>query len=106
MIARTRSQAGTCPEGMPSPALTPPMHVVILGSGSGWYTDELCRAFARRNHTALVLPYERLLARLGRHASLSSNDAAILDADAVLARIIPEGSLEQIIFRVDALHWI
>ena len=26
--------------------------------------------------------------------------------DAVLARIIPNGSLEQVIFRVDALHWI
>ena len=26
--------------------------------------------------------------------------------DAVLARIIPNGSLEQIIYRVDALHWI
>jgi RimK family alpha-L-glutamate ligase len=26
--------------------------------------------------------------------------------DAVLARIIPNGSLEQIIFRVDALHWL
>jgi RimK family alpha-L-glutamate ligase len=27
-------------------------------------------------------------------------------ADAVIARIIPNGSLEQIIYRVDALHWI
>src|SRR5204862_1199296 len=32
--------------------------------------------------------------------------ATIFSADAVLARIIPSGSLEQIIFRVDALHWI
>ena len=30
----------------------------------------------------------------------------ILEADAVLARIIPGGSLEQVIYRVDALHWI
>jgi RimK family alpha-L-glutamate ligase len=30
----------------------------------------------------------------------------LLDADAVLARIIPTGSLEQIIYRVDALHWL
>ena len=27
-------------------------------------------------------------------------------SDAVLARIIPSGSLEQIIYRVDALHWL
>src|SRR5688500_300453 len=31
---------------------------------------------------------------------------SVFDADAVLARIIPDGSLEQIIYRVDALHWI
>ena len=31
---------------------------------------------------------------------------SLLHADAVLARIIPGGSLEQIIYRVDALHWI
>jgi RimK family alpha-L-glutamate ligase len=82
------------------------MHIVILSAGTGWYTDDLCRAVAERNHTALVLPYEGLVARTGGTGSLSSNNAAILGADAVLARVIPDGSLEQIIFRVDALHWI
>ena len=82
------------------------MHIVILSAGTGWYTDDLCRAVAERNHTALVLPYEGLVARTGGIGSLSSHNAAILGADAVLARVIPDGSLEQIIFRVDALHWI
>jgi RimK family alpha-L-glutamate ligase len=82
------------------------MHIVILSAGTGWYTDDLCRAVAERNHTALVLPYEGLVARTGGTGSLSSNNLAILGADAVLARVIPDGSLEQIIFRVDALHWI
>jgi RimK family alpha-L-glutamate ligase len=39
-------------------------------------------------------------------SSLSSANIPLLDADAVLARIIPHGSLEQIIYRMDALHWI
>jgi RimK family alpha-L-glutamate ligase len=82
------------------------MHFVILGTGAGWSTNELCRAIAAREHSAVVLPYERLLARIGGAAGLSSNDSAILGADAVVARIIPDGSLEQIIYRVDALHWI
>ncbi len=82
------------------------MHIVILSTGAGWYTSELCRALGERNHTAAVLPYEALIARVGRRAALTSNGAAILDADAVIARIIPDGSLEQIIYRVDALHWI
>ena len=73
---------------------------------------------ARRAGTrSRVLPYEGLVARLGAsarlhlavvppQAGLSSGGTDLLDADAVLARIIPSGSLEQIIFRVDALHWI
>lgn len=86
------------------------MHVAILNAGTGWHTDDLCRALAERGHTGRVLPYEGLVARLGtgrgvvRGLSVGTNE--ILDADAVLARIIPSGSLEQMIYRVDALHWI
>ena len=86
------------------------VNVAILNARSGWHTDELCRALAERGHTGLVLPYEGLVARLGSGQGvvrgLSNGSHAILDADAVLARIIPSGSLEQIIYRVDALHWI
>ena len=89
------------------------MHVVILSARTGWHTDELCRALAERGHTGSVLPYEGLVARLGdgdasvADDGLSSERAPqLFDADAVLARIIPDGSLEQIIYRVDALHWI
>src|SRR5712671_3132842 len=93
------------------------MQIVIL-SGPGWHADELSRALAERGHSGRVLPYERLVARLGRLRAtgasasqgrlggLSCEQAAMLDADAVLARFIPSGSLEQIIYRVDALHWI
>ena len=86
------------------------MQVVILNAGSGWHTDDLCRALAERGHTGRVLPYDQLVARLGTGRGvvrgLSNGSNEILDADAVLARIIPSGSLEQTIYRVDALHWI
>jgi len=83
------------------------MRVAILGANTGWQTDELCRALAERGHAGVVVPYEGLVARLGMGPrSLASEGESILDADAVLARIVPGGSLEQIIFRVDALHWI
>jgi len=82
------------------------MHIVILSSRNGWQTDELCRALQQRGHTGCVLAYEGLVARMGQGpGQLSSERASILDADAVLARIIPTGSLDQIIYRVDALHW-
>jgi len=85
------------------------VQVVILSARTGWHTDELCRALSARGHVGIVLRYEALVARLGgarSAAGLANERAEIFSADAVLARIIPSGSLEQIIFRVDALHWI
>jgi RimK family alpha-L-glutamate ligase len=67
------------------------------------------------------MPYESLRARFGPSATPAvgatrgtacldarhhDDRLSVLEADAVLARIIPNGSLEQIIFRVNALHWI
>jgi RimK family alpha-L-glutamate ligase len=85
------------------------VQVVILSARTGWHTDELCRALSARGHVSVVLPYEKLIATMsagGAESGLTSEGAAILQADAVFARIIPSGTLEQIIFRVDALHWI
>ena len=50
------------------------------------------------------MPYEGLVAAIGSRPALRGGSEALDRADAVLARIIPSGSLEQIIFRVDALH--
>jgi RimK family alpha-L-glutamate ligase len=87
------------------------VNVAILSARTGWHTDELCRALAEGGHAGVVLPYEKLVSRLPGGLSrqppgLSSESVPILEADAVLARIIPGGSLEQVIYRVDALHWI
>jgi len=75
-----------------------------VSARTGWHTDELCRALAEHGHAGVVLPYEKLVGRFP--GGLSSESVPILEADAVLARIIPGGSLEQVIYRVDALHWI
>src|SRR5215831_7732177 len=84
------------------------MQVAIL-SKRGWHADQLCRALTERGHVARLLPYEALIARFDGNrgaGGLACDGNAVLDADAVLARFIPAGSLEQIIYRVDALHWI
>lgn len=81
------------------------MRIAILAARPGWHTDELRRALAERGCEGAVLPYEGLVARLGGAASGMRSGGEELDACAgILARIIPNGSLEQIIFRVDALH--
>jgi RimK family alpha-L-glutamate ligase len=85
------------------------VRVAILSARTGWHTDELLRALTARGHSGSVVPYEALVARVasrGKPVSLASQATGLLDADAVLARIIPNGSLEQIIYRVDALHWL
>jgi RimK family alpha-L-glutamate ligase len=80
------------------------MRIIILASRPGWHTDELLRAFGERGHTAALARYEDLVATVGNTTALRSGVAALEAADLVLARIIPNGSLEQIVFRVDALH--
>jgi len=104
------------------------MRVPILAARAGWHTAELCRALAERGHEGRVVAYEGLVARLGggsgkgeagrgkreagsgkreggsERQGLWSCDEDLEAAGAVLARIIPAGSLEQIIYRVDALH--
>ena len=52
----------------------------------------------------MLVPDDGLVASIGRRPGLRSRAADLDRADAVLARIIPSGSLEQIIYRVDALH--
>jgi RimK family alpha-L-glutamate ligase len=83
------------------------MNIVVLSARTGWHTDELCRALGERGHVGHIAPYESLGTRIGTTAGLTVDPGLpVFNADAVLARIIPDGSLEQIIYRVDALHWI
>jgi RimK family alpha-L-glutamate ligase len=80
------------------------MHLAVLAARTGWHTHELERAAKERKHQATVLPYEGLVASIGPAPGLRNRTTELDGVDIVLARIIPSGSLEQIIFRVDALH--
>jgi RimK family alpha-L-glutamate ligase len=84
------------------------VHVVILAARTGWHTDQLVRAAGARGARVTVMAYEPLVARVrtGSGTLGPADGPALQTADAVLARIIPNGSLEQIIYRVDALHWL
>ena len=80
------------------------MRLAVLAARTGWHTQQLEQAAAARGHYAVVLPYEGLVAAIGSVSGLRSNGTDLDSMDLVLARIIPSGSLEQIVFRVDALH--
>ena len=81
-----------------------PIKAAILSAGHGWHNDELQRAFAAHGHTCQVLPITKLIGRVGQRPFLTVKDIDLDHFDVVMIRIMPRGSLEQIIFRMDALH--
>ena len=85
------------------------MKAVILGKLGGRHVVLLQEALARRGITAPCYPITRLAASLGGAPALESVDRhgqahRLDDARLVFVRAVPGGSLEQVIFRVNALH--
>lgn len=80
------------------------MRVAIVGTGRGWHTIELERVFLDKGHHCDSMPIRGIQARVAFQPWLSSRDLDLDSYDAILVRIIPRGSLEQTIFRMDALH--
>jgi len=93
----------------------------ILGQSSGWHANRLVEAARERGHEAVAVDYQSLVGSFGlwptknespaktnsskRHSqSLRASDIELLDFDRMIVRSVPAGSLEQVIFRVDALH--
>ena len=95
------------------------IRVALLNSGGGWHLQRLREAFMVAGAAAEPLPIPRLVGSAGRPTGappgprseaaeppplLHSAGQPLEAFDAVLVRVIPLGSLEQIIFRMDALH--
>jgi RimK family alpha-L-glutamate ligase len=74
--------------------------VAILGSSRGWHARQLTDALEARGHEHRLVPVTRMVGRIDGDAAIRGLE----DCDAVIVRGIPRGSLEQVIFRVDALH--
>ncbi len=80
------------------------MKIAILGKQKTWYTRALQTAFKARGIEAPCFPVTRLVGSTGSKLRLSIGNESLEDYQAVLVRSIPGGSLEQIIYRMDALH--
>jgi RimK family alpha-L-glutamate ligase len=80
------------------------MKIAILGSRPGWHEGRLETALLARGVEPAVVPVTALAARLGADPRLSAAGVGLDACQAVIVRAIPGGSLEQVIFRVDALH--
>ncbi len=80
------------------------MKVCIIGSEDSWHGGRLLAALNRYGVLTQTVSPGRLRAQIGGSPAVGSLGVPMDDADFVLVRDIPIGSLEQIIFRMDALH--
>jgi RimK family alpha-L-glutamate ligase len=80
------------------------MKIGILGRHGSLYVTALQNALARRGINAPCFPITRLTARLAAAPRVAVSDDSLDNYDIILIRAIPGGSLEQIIYRMDALH--
>jgi RimK family alpha-L-glutamate ligase len=80
------------------------MRVAVVGSTGGWHAERLERALTARGHACSFAPVTRMASRIEGGIAVRSRDVQLDACDVVLVRGIPRGSLEQIVFRVDALH--
>jgi len=86
--------------------------VGILAAGDRWHVQALGRALDRFGCEAVACPASGMSGRIVAPAPRDRTARAMVGAggvelealDALLVRFIPPGSLDQIVFRVDALH--
>ncbi len=80
------------------------LKIGILSSQRGWHVIALQDALERRGIASHFFSITRLAAWIGGQTHLEVDGERLEDCRALLVRTIPAGSLEQIIFRMDALH--
>jgi RimK family alpha-L-glutamate ligase len=83
------------------------LRVGVLGASGSWHSRGLITALAARGHEVLAIPATRLQSEVDAHGEIHvvGPEGVVLDAlDLLIVRGLPRGSLEQVIFRMDALH--
>ena len=79
------------------------MRIAVLAAANSWYLRDLARA-AGGQHELTALSYQRLASHVvGSKHLLRTGQTELNAVDAVLVRSMPPGSLEQVVFRMDAL---
>lgn len=89
----------------------PRMRIAVLGNAGSWYCEDIARAARDRGHTCRRLDFQQIAATAGPAESVlltapevaESETVRLETFDAVIVRTMPPGSLEQVVFRMDAL---
>jgi RimK family alpha-L-glutamate ligase len=79
------------------------MHIAVLAAADSWYFRDLARA-AGDAHVLTPISYKRLaVAMRGGEVDIHAGATRLDRTRAVLVRSMPPGTLEQVVFRMDAL---
>ena len=80
------------------------MQFAVFGNAGSWYCRDLERAANERGHALVRLDFPRIAACAGRDESyLANGDFDLTRTDILIVRTMPPGSLEQVVYRMDAL---
>ncbi len=79
--------------------------LIALVSGFGWHVQDLQRAADRLRIGFEPVPFPTVTSTVGLGtARVEASQRELTLADGVLVRMMPPGTLEQVVFRMDALH--
>jgi RimK family alpha-L-glutamate ligase len=79
--------------------------LVALVSGMGWHVQDLKRAARGLGVELEAVPFPRVAGRLESGGErIEAAGINLSGVDGVLVRMMPPGTLEQVVFRMDALH--
>jgi ribosomal protein S6--L-glutamate ligase len=80
-------------------------HFVALVSGLGWHVQDLLRAAECLGVRLDPLPFPSVVGHVGGgRLRVEAGGIPLEEVDGVLVRMMPPGTLEQVVFRMDALH--
>lgn len=80
------------------------MHIGVLGNPESWYVDDLTRAATARGIRCDRIDYRTLrCAVLADGPQIVAGELDLRRLSSVVVRTMPPGSLEQVVFRMDAL---
>lgn len=84
------------------------MRFGVLGNEGSWYGEDLSRAASERGHECVRVDFPLVAASCGESSgvhpgTVSSGEYDLTTFDALIVRTMPPGSLEQVVFRMDAL---
>jgi RimK family alpha-L-glutamate ligase len=83
------------------------LRVGVLGASGSWHSRGLLTELEARRHDVLAIAATRLVSEVDADGDvhvLGPNGTSLNALDLLVVRGLPRGSLEQVIFRMDALH--